>query len=510
METSAKRRDQLITGLILLVALIARLWHLGGKSLWIDEGASLEFAGRSIWGILGNVKEPNPPLYYLLLHGWIRLFGISEVALRSLSVLFGVLGVACIGWVARRLGGRRLAWVAMALMAIMPMPVQYSQMARAYSLFIAVSLASYGSLLAWLETRRPRWAAAYVLSTTLMCYAHNYWVFNLLAQQLYVGWLILKHRVPLRPWAGLTAAALAGFAPWLVVLVRQTVEIEQGGFWLAKPSVSQLFQTLAQYTTFDATTSMVWCSLMPVGFGLLATQRVRVPWNWPGRALLPGLQAGGQVVGRGRRNGLLLLWMLSPLLVPFALSRVGQHAIFHQRYTVAAAPALYLLLGQGILSLHSRLSRAVVLTALAGLAITSLPAYYTAEPENWRGLVSHLERALRQDDALVVSSSRISPFTYYYRGTVGFEALPSRVGQSRDTRQAFRARMDGMLSGRRRLWMVVRGSKRHLQERLALPEVLGQEYPHLRPAYRKQFGCNLSLLGYAAPTGLALTVSESP
>ena len=59
---------------------------------WIDEGIAVGIASHDfldIPRILG--QDGNPPLYYLLLHGWMQVFGTGEAATRALSLLFALL-----------------------------------------------------------------------------------------------------------------------------------------------------------------------------------------------------------------------------------------------------------------------------------------------------------------------------------------------------------------------------------------------------------------------------------
>ncbi|HMQ56869.1 MAG TPA: hypothetical protein PKD98_32610, partial [Anaerolineae bacterium] len=91
---------------IVLVALALRLYNLTYHSLWFDEAVSVHWARQSLPRILEvgfSLEEDRlPPLYYLLLKGWTGLAGFSEVGVRSLSVLFGVLLVPVVAAIAGR------------------------------------------------------------------------------------------------------------------------------------------------------------------------------------------------------------------------------------------------------------------------------------------------------------------------------------------------------------------------------------------------------------------------
>ena len=120
--------------LLLVLALALRLYRLDGQSLWNDEGTSVALAARDLATITRNAAHDiHPPLYYYALHFWVKLWGNSEVAVRSLSALYGALTVLIVYGLARRLYGWRVAIVAGALAAISPLQVYYSQEARMYA-----------------------------------------------------------------------------------------------------------------------------------------------------------------------------------------------------------------------------------------------------------------------------------------------------------------------------------------------------------------------------------------
>lgn len=88
-------------------------------------------------------SESAPPLYYALAWFWTQVTGTSEVGLRSLSALAGVLTIPVVYFIGRELRGNLTGLLAAALVAVNPMLLWYSQEARAYALlglFCALSL----------------------------------------------------------------------------------------------------------------------------------------------------------------------------------------------------------------------------------------------------------------------------------------------------------------------------------------------------------------------------------
>jgi len=62
------------------------------QDLWRDEAFSFFMASQHIGEILKTTAiDFSPPLYYILLHYWMQLFGTTEVVMRSLSLGFHLL-----------------------------------------------------------------------------------------------------------------------------------------------------------------------------------------------------------------------------------------------------------------------------------------------------------------------------------------------------------------------------------------------------------------------------------
>src|SRR6266508_3328638 len=68
---------------------LLRFSDLGARSFWRDEGATVELVRRSFVSMLRALpgSEGTPPLYYVLIWPWSRIFGSDEVGLRSFSAL---------------------------------------------------------------------------------------------------------------------------------------------------------------------------------------------------------------------------------------------------------------------------------------------------------------------------------------------------------------------------------------------------------------------------------------
>src|SRR5690349_14019779 len=93
----ASRRHYWLAGAIVVLGFGLRVFRLGSADVWLDEAASFHDAVRSDW-LWQAFHDDVPPLYHLLLTGWVACFGGSEAVLRLPSALAGSAFVAATIW----------------------------------------------------------------------------------------------------------------------------------------------------------------------------------------------------------------------------------------------------------------------------------------------------------------------------------------------------------------------------------------------------------------------------
>lgn len=145
--------DVAALSVLAVVAVVLRFWTR--SPMWLDEALTVHIAQQPIGQIPAALHhDGHPPLYYVLLHGWMTLFGTSNVAIRALPGIFGVLVLPATFLVGRRAGGRTVAWCAVVLVAVLPYAIRYSTENRMYSLLMLLALVAW--LCADSILRRPR------------------------------------------------------------------------------------------------------------------------------------------------------------------------------------------------------------------------------------------------------------------------------------------------------------------------------------------------------------------
>jgi len=192
------------------------------SALWLDEAQTVAIAHLPLGQMPEALRHDGaPPLFYVTLHAWMKVFGTGNLSVRFLPGLFAV-GALPLAWLAgRRLGGTRVAWAAVLLLASSPFAVRYADEARMYSLVVLLVLVGYLALDELLKRPESARAALGVGLVTGALLLTHYWSLYLL---VVVGTVlvIVARRAPLpapeRQGArrGLAAMALGSllFVPW--------------------------------------------------------------------------------------------------------------------------------------------------------------------------------------------------------------------------------------------------------------------------------------------------------
>lgn len=192
------------------------------EALWRDEAFSVLLSKNDPLEIISlSAGDATPPLYYLLLHYWMALFGDSEVALRALSVLFWIGTAAVLYLIGRRQSLKAGFWLA-ALALSQPLLFRYALEVRAYSLFaFLTSIVIY----TYLEKRYR----LLFLSAAALLYTHlfGFWVIFIL-----LAWAILRRE---NFWPFLLSILAA--IPWIPNYLY--VSRVSGGF-LSPPDLEDL------------------------------------------------------------------------------------------------------------------------------------------------------------------------------------------------------------------------------------------------------------------------------
>jgi mannosyltransferase len=240
---AARARDAALLAVLTAGSVALRAHGLGDR-LWMDEGIAVGIASHPLGQIPGVLRlDGSPPLYYALLHGWMAVFGRSEVAVHLLSLVVAALCVPAAWWAGRTAAGPRTGAILAVLVACSPFVSTHAPDARMYTLVVLLGLLCVGWFASAFVRRRPRRRLAFGVALALSLYTHN-WALLLAAGLLAAFGLVLR-AAPARERRALLRDGLAGFglaaalyAPWLPSLLAQVRHT--GAPWAARPGIAEL------------------------------------------------------------------------------------------------------------------------------------------------------------------------------------------------------------------------------------------------------------------------------
>lgn len=383
-------------GLLCAASLVLRSRELG-IGFWIDEGLSVGIADRPLSDIPSALRQDgSPPVYYTLLHFWIRVLGRGEAQVRGLSLLCALAIIPLAWWGARALFGARAAWMAAVLAALDPFLTQYAQEARMYALVaLLTTIATTCFVCAYaLDARSPRarrpWLAGFSVSVAIALYTHNWALFFTAACA--AAWLVLfvlaeaeRRRELVREGLIGFGGALVLYLPWIPTTLYQAAHT--GAPWSEAPNVSSLVGVPGQLLG----TMPQIVLLLAAGSGLLTL-------------LAP---AGRRLSAEGRAVAALLVIATVTVLLAWLSSQVSP--AWANRYLAIALPPFLFLSAAGL----ARAGRLGVV-GLALVSIMWLGDHAPVEKSNVRAIAEAIAPSLAPGDVVVSTQPETVPVLQYY------------------------------------------------------------------------------------------------
>ncbi|HEY6963356.1 MAG TPA: glycosyltransferase family 39 protein [Gaiellaceae bacterium] len=368
--------------LLVLISLWLRTRELHA-GFWIDEGISVGIAHEH-WTSIPHLlrQDGSPPAYYMLLALWIRLFGDSESATHSLSLVFGLATIPLAFLAARALFGRVAGLVAALLAALDPFLTYYAQETRMYELEALLSL-----VVAWsyaegiLRAKRP-WLPVFVVSTALLAYTHNWGLF--LCVGLAAATLLVA-RDRLRLFAISAAGVAVLYLPWVPTLLEQAAHT--GAPWSTRPSLHDLVLSPGQVVGGDAP----YAILVLVGGSAV--------WNRLAH-------------GRGDEHRTLaaFVWIVAvTVAAAFVSSQISP--AWTSRYFAVIFGPIVLLAGDALTR-----ARGLGFAALVGIVFLFLNFSVHNDKENARGIARGVQPYLHPGELIISTHPEQTPVLRYYLG----------------------------------------------------------------------------------------------
>lgn len=361
---------------------------------WIDEGISVGVANFPFTEIPSALRlDGNPPVYYLLLHVWLRLFGDSEAAAHALSAVFALAAVPGAYLLARRPLGRGVALGATAVAATLPYLTYFAQETRMYSMVAFLSVVVAGLHLRLFDARARRARIVLPIVLIVLLYTHTWGVFLVGGSVLAVGARALleprgagRRRI-LRIGFLVHLAAAVVWAPWVPILAQQARET--GAPWSLRPTPQMLLEGIGSVATPTVPAVVFLCALVFGGTVLAAAAR--------GQAGGPSVAMPEEARSLGHHAAVLAVMFLGTALFAYVSSLVSP-AWANRYMAVLVGPAVLL---SGILLTRAGRAPLVVLLLLVALWGTSTQGARLRDKATPEAMVKAVAPELRPGDLVI-------------------------------------------------------------------------------------------------------------
>jgi len=435
-------RPIIIVGGITLIGAILRLYHLGYKSLWVDE-ATLYWVSRGSFAEIisqNALNNSGPPLFAFLLN-FISKIGDSELILRFIPFAAGTAAIPAIYFLSKQFLSRYAAYFCIFIVAIAKNQVVYSQYMREYSL-------------------------AFLLATLLLIFFNR---FLYMPNRKNCVWLTLICIISVFSQYGL-ALLILGLN--LVFFVNLFFKTDQKNL-LIKWIIIQLFVLCAVVVVYNLSLKY---QMRAGGFG--AYYLGHAYWDGSPRSFFKFAMVNthslftfayfargiffficyvGFLVALSKPHGRAALMMLAfPVLITFAAACARLYPYYGARQDIFLTPIIYVLAGFGVEFLlkvdRKRISILILTLALglAGLHYTRVYLKYAGN-ENIKSVVAVLSDSFESEDRIYIYYGAEPAFKYYYRDNKDrwIDGVRSRGNHEKYFRQ-----LDKILSQQGRIWMV--------------------------------------------------------
>jgi uncharacterized membrane protein len=455
--TSAKRCliSNSFISILAIISVLTRFFWIGRESLWLDEAASITLANSA--GIQEAINHLNyatwldnhPIFYYFILHYWIKFFGTSEIALRSLSAVFGIAIIVFTYYVGKELIDKNIGILASILLLVNPTNLYYSQEARVYTLTSLLILLSTYFFFESLSKQNTRQFLCYVLTSTVLIYTDYIGLLVLGIHMLFglINVLIQKNAEMLEKLLLAFMAIMILYSPWLPNLSSC-----RGATWMRPPTLEHAFDVLIEDIGIRSRdVNALFGPVIPNLFFSLIIGMVVI------------IFAAGIIQSLQKMTAFSsLIAMISTIPIIMFLISIYIIPIYNLRQISPYVPEIALMIAVGYTRMQYLSSKLgsyrleidiykfiVALILLIFIALNSISMYvqYTNDAkEDWRGVAKFVGRNVQEKDVILINARYcIDPFNYYFK-KYGFEEVygVSSIGQTKSR-----------IPGYKRIWLIL-------------------------------------------------------
>tara|TARA_B100000768_G_scaffold179371_1_gene196905 strand:- start:14227 stop:15666 length:1440 start_codon:yes stop_codon:yes gene_type:complete len=317
-----KYADQLFILAIISFSFFWKLPYLGVRDLCLDEPFTLYHSQKSVKEIVSLcTKEPNPPLFMVLVHFWSKLVGFSEESLRILPLFISSLTAGVLYITGKRFFSFWAGLLAAGLFMFSKYFFYFSGELRMYGLMCLCTSGGLFFFLKSAEEGKPRDFWFLLLCNVALIYSHYFGWFVIMIEGL-SALFYLKNKVIFKRFIWVLLGTAFSFVPLLVVFIEQFFVRSTDGTWVEPPPAGQ-FKIQVHAFLNSGMVFRLMEFFVPIGLALalIFSQLFKTP----------------------KKYIIVFIWWLIPLGLMYQVS--SEIPMFIDRYALYCSIGLYVFIG---------------------------------------------------------------------------------------------------------------------------------------------------------------------
>jgi len=381
------------------------------RSMWLDEANSVYIANNNFIELISHLQnDSSPPIYYLFLSVWIRLFGISELAVRGFSSLFYVFSVFSIYLVCKSLYDRKTGFLCSFLYLVSSIAIRNAQNARMYSLLGLIAVWSiYFFFKFFIVNSSSRKHFVFFIIFNALGILTHYWFFFIILSQLIVCVFVSRKKLMVFSFGAL----LSGVPFALLWLPSFLMQLGNGSTsWMWKPTMREAFwDTFIDFYNSRFTLFTGANDYLALLFYALCSALILLHFE-KYRISLQNLKLLGDFF-KQKENTAFLILLLSLLILPYLVSQL-RPIFLVGRYTIIDFIPFVMILGATMSRFANR--NALVFFSYALLIMVSFGFVIhttNTDKESDKITAKFLIENAQKDDAIIFSGLTQGAIDYY-------------------------------------------------------------------------------------------------
>lgn len=386
----------------MLVGAIIRFYQLTNTGLWLDELFSMNGANpaSTLEEVYDYSKGDQPPFFFFLLYGWLKVFGYTDFVGRSLPVLIGLMAIPIMFILGREFKSTNVGLIAAFITTINWFHADLSREIRFYPLVFVLSGLSYLFFLRSIKKSGLSDFILYSLFTALILNTHYYGLVVFISQlTIFFVVIIFYKRDAKFVISGLSAGVIAALSilHWLPIILR---DLQTAQFHVA-PVPFHFPLTFAWMYFKDPAAAIIYavCAFLMLKYFIERFSGKRVPME--DVVILGWIFIGFMVP-------LLYSWFKIPLLTP--------------KYSTITLPGIFLFIACGFTLISKPILK---MYAICALVIGAFIALYISRPlhkpkvsEDWREVAAYFASHSNGQQTIF---AQLAYFHIYYFNLFGYQ-----------------------------------------------------------------------------------------